>query len=370
MNRKRLSIIIIAAVIALVIVGFIFTIFFPSGPREKEKVYVGFRGIAKANPFLAGERLFKRYDYKCSTVPRYDSSFLNLVNIIFVPVSALPREEAEIVVLEQWLDGGGILITGNVVDTPLEGESLPERLRSLLGLKSQTPYEDEEASDFSMTLGKAINGVMNVSHRVKASRHSEVFATDGANDLVFQYENVIYFNDISIFTNEYIRTSEHATLLYNLAYMNGTHHIAFVNSTVPLTVMQWLFKYAKVPIAIFLLCVLAYVLKYTKRFGPVAPETDQDRRQILEHISAAGQFMWKHKQGKTLFKKSTEELIDFIKTKHPYLRAMETQKFYEEVSVMSGISQQSITETFDARPANEEEFFQAINKLKAIRESL
>ena len=370
MSRKRLSIFIIAAACVIIIGGFIYYIFFPGGQREKVKTHVGFRGIAKANPFLAGERLFKKYGYKSSTVPRYSGSFLNLVNIIFVPVSALPRDEVEIAILEEWLDAGGILITGNVVDTALEGESLPERLRQLIGLKSQAPYEDSEEIEFSITVEDEVKGLMQVSHSVKASVYSDVYAESNSNHLVFQKDNVIFFNDLSIFTNEYIRSSEHATMLYNLAYTHGTHDITFVNSTVPLTVMEWLFKYAKIPLGLFIICIIAYVLKYTKRFGPVAPAEDQDRRQILEHISAAGQFMWKHKQNKTLFKKSKEELIDFIKSKHPYLRNVDSQHFYSELSTMSGLPEQNISDSFNVNPANEEEFYQAINKLKTIRESL
>ncbi len=373
MNNSRKGIIACAVLVAVFIIGFLFYIFRPIKNAEvtTEDQYVGFSGIAKSNPFLAGERFLKHYKFKSSSVLRYNRAMLPQINMLIIPLSAIPHEDTELVYLEEWLDQGNILLTGNLNNIPITGDSLPQRLRSMIGLRAQTPLDDSYEEEFSIEiLNSDIKGLMNAKHEVKCIRSVNIVAGTTDDAMFYEHEGVIFFNDLSIITNEFIRKQEHATILYELCKLKGVSDIVFINNIQSLTMFEWLWRNAKLPMGIFAVCLLAFILKYMKRFGPVCPEESLDRRQLLEHISASGQYFWRQKHQAPLINKAKDELLDVVMVKHPYLKNLNKGNLYQELSEMTGIESSKIIRAFDSKPTNEEEFLNTVVTLKSVRQHL
>jgi hypothetical protein len=372
MSKGRIGILVTAVVILVSLTYYAWASLAGNFKKVTKMEHVGFRGSAKTNPFLAAERFLKHYQYKTVTVIQYSRSLLKKADVVVVPISALPKEDYEIAVLEAWLNEGGILITGNMPDVTLNSRSLPARLKNLVGLEYQIPIELESSQDFSVDSGQIqLKGKMSVSHKVTSTRLAEVISGDKDNMMIYLYGGVTFLNDLSIFTNEDLRDEEHAALFYNiLSKKDYSQNVVFINSLNSLTAWQWLWKNAKIPMAIFVICLFFYILKYTKRFGPSTPIESLDRRQILEHISASGQYFWRHKKQAVLMKKVKGELKEVIFVKHPYLKNLQNEQFYIELSEMTGEVKAQIVKAFDSEPKNEEEFLETILTLKSLRQNL
>jgi hypothetical protein len=336
-----------------------------------ETKHVGFTGIAKANPYLASERLLRYYDYKVTTVPKYSTHILHTnIDLLIIPISALPHEDAEIAKLEQWLYEGGGIITGNVPQVQLQGESLPVRLRNLLGLKSQTILDITEEEEFDLEIQQTLATKMEINHQVSVHQNVTVLAGSINNAFAYQHDNILFFNDLNIFSNEHLRDDKHATVLFESADFYPAEKIVIINSVTSITAWKWIWNNAKLPLALFALCLLAFILKYTKRFGPISPVASLDRRQLLEHINASGQYLWRFKQQKPLYKKAASELHDFVIKKHPYLKGLKGNDFHQELSEITGVTKDKINEAFSSSGKNEEDFLQNIQTLKNLRQKL
>ena len=372
MSKGRIGIIVTAVVILVSLTYYAWVSLAGNFKKTTTIEHVGFRGSAKTNPFLAAERFLKHYQYKTVTVIQYSRSLLEKADVVVVPISALPKEDYEIAVLEGWLNEGGMLITGNMPEFTLNSRFLPTRLKNLVGLESQIPTEPESSLDFSVDGGQGLlKGKMSVSHRVSPTRQAEVISGDKDNTMIYLYRSVTFLNDLSIFTNEDLRDEEHAALFHNiLSKSDYSQNVVLINSLNSLTAWQWLWKNAKIPMAIFAICLFFYILKYTKRFGPTTPVESLDRRQILEHISASGQYFWRHKKQDALIKKVKAELKEVIFVKHPYLKNLQNEQFYIELSEMTGEVKAEVVNAFDSEPKNEEEFLETILTLKSLRQNL
>jgi hypothetical protein len=115
------------------------------------------------------------------------------------------------------------------------------------------------------------------------------------------------------FTNEGITEHDHAELLFRLATLAGyPQHIWLVydhTAMPPLPV--WLWKNApQAVVSVGLLLLFAFWMAYP-RFGPLQTLEAPVRREISEHLQAAGQFLWRREQSERLLRGARKSVYRF-----------------------------------------------------------
>jgi hypothetical protein len=149
----------------------------------------------------------------------------------------------------------------------------------------------------------------------------------------------------------------------------GTVWLVSQNDMPPL--WRWLWQHAPFIIISLLLLMIFWFWRGGQRFGPLQPVPKADRRQILEHITASGLFLWKHKKQQKLIDAVREELQQFAGKRHPAWASMSQQQQINYLNECSGIEVAVIKSLFTNEHHHEQhEFTKTIRLLKRIRKKL
>lgn len=116
------------------------------------------------------------------------------------------------------------------------------------------------------------------------------------------------------FDNDHLPWYDNAELLVNLAELNrNARHVLIVQHLdMPswYEALWWNFHFGIVGVGCFL-ALLFWIA--VRRFGPILPEPDEERRSLIEHIDASGRWLWKVPGGRDLLlaavRTSTEKLL-------------------------------------------------------------
>lgn len=103
------------------------------------------------------------------------------------------------------------------------------------------------------------------------------------------------------FDNSRLDWYDNAELLLALAELNhGARHVLIVrNLEMPswYQALWWRFKFGIIGTGFTLLLLLWLGVR---RFGPLLPDPDEERRSLIEHIDASGRWLWKVPGGRTI----------------------------------------------------------------------
>jgi hypothetical protein len=103
------------------------------------------------------------------------------------------------------------------------------------------------------------------------------------------------------FSNDELRTHDHGELLLALAALNpSARNVTIVQNLDALPWYQLLWQHFSM--VLLAMAALLALLFWTgvRRFGPVLPQPVIERRSLMEHIDAAGAWLWKAKDGRQI----------------------------------------------------------------------
>lgn len=115
----------------------------------------------------------------------------------------------------------------------------------------------------------------------------------------------------NFFEDGALRQADHAAVLLELAALRqGAVHIVLANDMPHWTRALWQrFSLAVLGLALTLLLLLWAAVR---RFGPLLPEPDQQRRAVLEHIDASGRWLWASTEGRQALLDASRTAIDTL----------------------------------------------------------
>ena len=133
---------------------------------------------------------------------------------------------------------------------------------------------------------------------------------------------VTLVSDLDFINNYALEQSDHAKILWYLVH--GLH------TTLEQPAQVWLVKNDEMPslwtlmwrygwafLASLILLFVAWLLRSSRRFGPVIPTQSEHRRSLNEHISSSGNFYWKHNKKQRLVDSSRQALMQRLAQIHP-----------------------------------------------------
>jgi hypothetical protein len=106
------------------------------------------------------------------------------------------------------------------------------------------------------------------------------------------------------------------------------------------------------------------------RFGPILPRPEPARRQLLEHLRAAGRFRWSRGAREQLLTAAREQLERHIAIAAPRLAHLPPSRRYSELSAQLGTDPETVAGAFQSVPRNVRELVHITATLASIHAGL
>lgn len=280
---------------------------------------------AQRNPFLGAEILLEKHGFNVETNrdPTFPDERPAEKTLLILVEPQMAAEDLRSHMLNWSQNGGNILIvdslnTNNQVSEDIIVSITEESsLGSQLGysLKSRTPSEGHQYGE--MKHENQVHPFKNADSTLFVlpehmqpdsaySLDSAIQVQDAYAMLGFQvgegYIHVI--NHWEWLTNERLLEAEHGAIFKNMVTPDGTYQTIIFYEPKPFhEVDGYLLLNRAGPFLIALLLLTTMLLWHLMpRFGPILPDPPPQRRELLEHIEASGQFLWRHDHDNNLLK--------------------------------------------------------------------
>ena len=172
------------------------------------------------------------------------------------------------------------------------------------------------------------------------------------------------------FDNRHIGADDHAELLRRLLALGPAGEVLVVRVAEAPPLWDWLLAHA-LPLLIAGTLMIALGLWRTlPRFGPVMAAPEPARRELLEHLRAAGRFAWKHAGRASLLAAAREQVERHIAQAAPRLAHLPAQRRYAELAAQLGSDAGTLAHAFQATARNAREMVQITATLASIHAGL
>ncbi len=358
-----------AAVAALAALGALW--FLDNFERVEAQVWVGPSAAARSNPYLAALRFVERLGFtaRLEEQPARLQAVPSRTTFI-VPAARPWLGEAR---AQEWLravENGGHLIVepepaGNR-DPLLDALRIARRsVKPAAGIFEvkwpgrQARLQIAVAGSQVLELGRAPADI------IVADAHGVRLASmrRGAG-------RISVMTGLQRFDNRHIGSHDHAELLRRLLALEPAGEVLIVRAAGAPPLWDWLVAHAlPVLVAGSILLVLG-LWRTLPRFGPVVPAAAPPRRQLLEHLRAAGRFAWKHGTRGRLLAAAREQVERHIALAAPRLVHLPPQRRYGELAAQLGNDPGTLAHAFQATPRNAREMVQITATLASIHAGL
>lgn len=349
----------------------------------KEKEFVGFRGEAKNNYFLAGQLLLQKMGrpaeqykelYLPTSLPSIKDSLL-----IFSDRQVLGVKRTEELI--EWVKAGGHLIVtarpqiDNLTRRDFLLDSLKIKLIQNIAPKDEEPDSlDESNNDAKDGWQIAFYPYMTIKNTGSLKETWSFYDKHGVYAVQVQLGKgrLTVLSTMDIFYNSTIGEYDHADFLWFLAKdqsSGGTFRYVLYEDQI--SIGLWLWKHAWMTMVSLALLLLASIWYVSYRSGPILTILSPNRHRFMEHLQATGLFYWR--QGAIL------HLVELIrKTLYQQLRFHHPDWFYMNfttqcnmLSNITGISEEHIAQALSARTIkNTKHFLHIVKTLERLRKSI
>ncbi len=315
---------IIATVIALCLAlggWFVHTFF----EFTTQKMWVGYRGEAAKQRFLAAERFLDSNGFqtaRASTIAALNPTAPRSMVILSAGRQALMNDEVDR--LLAWVHAGNHLI---VAPEPVAlGDALLDRLQIRRGGVPQSRRDRrskrDESIDSSRPAGDAqpLQLACQPDNRVTEvalpRTHEKLYVELGQQPTLMldpnQVEHMwtgasgiqmaslrigsgrVTVMPLGIFTNLRIGHFDHAALLHALVtWERDITAVTIIDQLNRLSLTRWIIDHAIWVVIGLVTLIFLWLWRAIVRFGPIAPDPSVARRSLIDHLAAAGRFQWR-----------------------------------------------------------------------------
>ena len=395
--------------IGLGIVAVLVLIFFLLFERVDVEKDLGFKGTAAQNPVLAAQRLMERMDVSTrlleslgsnGTLPPVNGSLV----LLFSRESLSQERSAQLL---EWVDSGGFLyILAQVEkedvsekDDVSEKEDVKDSLVGEQGIYASIPtdekaWEAQENGDssldefpkakamnyqtnlfldgdesFDVDLGPFVLNFRNLSlvKRFDDAHGSRIFVVPRGSG------KIVVLPSLDFMSNEQIGKYEHASFLYRLFNLFGrsSEEIWFVLKDSYPSIWVFLYERAWMAMLSFPFFVLFLLWALSPRLGPIEPEPPEERRRLMEHVHASGQFLWEYQGGTSLLEETRNAFNRQLRLRKSTWTRLSDDELYTNLAQHSGLDYGLVERALTpGLSGNEEQFQQTIKNLEIMRRSL
>lgn len=183
---------------------------------------------------------------------------------------------------------------------------------------------------------------------------------------------------VTALTDDYFLTQpeiaqwDHAELVYRLAHFEGRAGPVWIvfGDDYP-SALALVLRHAWMVLVSALVLLALWLWSASRRFGPLAPDPPRERRELMEHVRAAGRFQWRRNAAPALFQATRDALFARVRERYPTIAAASPAEQAASLAELSGLPRASVTRALAFRTDTEAgRFAQNVATLEKIRRSL
>lgn len=315
--------------------------------RRTLEIEVGPSEEARRNPFLAAERFLARLEIPVSSQSGRER--LRLLPpptdtlVVRYPGSLAPERR---LALDRWMtDGGRLVVTAS---EPKTGAAEEGDLIAGYGVRLSTEGADRPAFD-----GKTeVLAEIPVEDQGRPLRVA--FSTEPALVTAAQPDRAVIAGDrlrmvqlpvgdgsLTVLADDRFMTNaaigEHDHALYTAVLVapapGGTVWLLYDREMPWIGAVVW----SAAPYAVIsgALCLLAWAWSAGARLGPLQPVPSRDRRDLLEHLDASGDILWRHGQSDHLIKPTRLRVLELWRRRRPDLAGLDDAALAHAIAVVA-----------------------------------
>jgi Domain of unknown function (DUF4350) len=336
-------------------------------------VEVGYQGAALSNPSLAAERLFTRLGAPARTLaagppglPPPDHALL-----LLSPARSLSAERfGEILA---WVQQGGRLLV-----TPGEAPSLDPILRHwAIQVADDPDAGGPEVLQVPLReKKKAVVEIPRARRLIAPRKDAQASFGSAAGLAIVRYGegagSVTFLSDAGFLSNEGIGLHDHAALGWALVQAGGAPPKGVwiaVRDQVP-TLAQLLVRHAWMALASGALLIAACLWAAGARFGPLVPDPPRDRRSLLEHVEASGDFLWRTGRGGDLVQGARQALLHRIDVREPGWNRLSPADLVQRLAATARLPAARVDRALHGAVTAPADLVHALQTLETVRRSL
>lgn len=361
--------------------------FFNTHHKEYTDRYVGFQGEARYNDFYAAQLLLQELGVDADSVstltpavwlPAEDETLFVRLN---APMVIGPQGEA----LLQWVEDGGNLILLPPDSQVLETDDFLSNFG--FGLLQEDDAEIVEQGEDEEPEAAATE--LQFDNRYEISRDwntfdIEFFEGEASSDVIYSDDEVIvartdygdgFLTLLALdyhFSNYQLKNDDNARLLLDVIdgdIQPNKVWIVYDTAFRPLWAVIWQAAPYAVGAAGFLL--LLWLWAAIPAFGPRVTTEYHDRRSIIEHVDASGNFVWRKAGGYNLVDAASQAILHDAAQRHPGIARESKSKQAEAIAKLTSLSPQEVADVLISPSAHRPgEFTNTIQTLQKIRKEL
>lgn len=368
---------------------------------KEQDVWVGYSGEAKVNDFLAAQRLLEHLGQRTSSIRGLPSRkhMPSRNDVVILPRRQVRLSPGQTSDLIEWVKGGGLLITEGLIAESREADATEDPIFQALGARmvwrperdlapgesrpgSPPNFDPKTFDEANRTLPVAMG---DKTYRVRLGAWQELVdlrgeavhsAGNASGIKLLQYEvgdgRVLLCTELDGFDNGNIAEEDHAAFLAALALdWASANKVWIVYREEPPSLTAWIGANAWMPMVALLVVTVAGLWQASARFGPSIPNPPENRRSLLEHLSACGRFQWNQREGITLLRATREATLSRIHRVHPGWGHLDPPELHARLAQFSKLDELRIARALlSERFTDAKDFTEAIQTLDLIRKKL
>ncbi len=370
MTRKNLQIALIIAVLA----GLGTWYFLANYKRVTHERELPMQGEARYNPLYALKLSLRALGQQADSHALIDLASMKLKSgdtlLLYSPPSGL--SESQLDELLDWVDGGGHLIIRSPSPSFLSDEVT---LYTKLGI---TPGgAEEKCLSFLPVSEKKPQFLCGERFFVEDLEwydwlHGDEKLGYNLGRMTWGEGSVTVASDLEFLSNSWLKKNAARQLTYQLlanSMGKGRFHLIYSTNMSPLWLLLLKHGWALlVPLSILL---AAWLFFRSQRFGPLQESPNQDRRALLEHISATGEYMFHRHLAHELHLAVLALFNSKLRRRDPMTAALTGEAQIQALAERTKIDPQKIRQALKPGTLSQKEnFFHSVATLIQLRNQL
>lgn len=371
MNRNAFYVSLLALGVLLLLVG----AFFATFERKVVTEPVPAHGEANFNRFFALEQILRRLDYTVISLTSLDPQKMPLrpgdTLVLGDDVSRVDVDDARRIVA--WVRAGGHLLlspgSAVAVHTPL--------FEALNLLDPRTAeYACSEIHAAGAAGGKEASDVQLCGQRFRLKPAAGAAVDAAIGNLQDGYlfartrvaaGSVSLLVNMDMLSHEQLRKTAAQQFGWRLLAPNlGQGEVYLVYALDGMSFLKLLLLRGWPALLALTLLLAAWMAMRSERFGPLMPAPSLHRRALLEHIQAAGEFIYRRDSGRSLHNLACQAVLIRLRRRDPACIMLVGDALYARIAQRSQLAPGQVAQAFQS-PTNAQAFRACISTLARLR---
>jgi hypothetical protein len=372
MNRNTIYVSLLALGVALLLVG----AFFATFERRDVTQSLPAHGEASFNRFFALDQALRRLDFTVNSLTTLDPQQMPLrpgdTLVLGDDISRIDVDDARRIAA--WVRTGGHLLLSpgpamSAVHTPLF-----EALDLLDPRKAEFACSEIRAAGAAD--GKAADDVQLCGQRFRLNPVAGAAVDAAIGNLQDGYlfartkraaGSISLVADMGMISWEQLRKPAAQQFAWRLLAPNlGQGQIYLVYALDGMSFLKLLLLRGWPALLALALLLAAWTAMRGERFGPLMPAPAMHRRALLEHVQAAGEFIYRRDSGRSLHNLACHAVLARLRRRDPASAMLHGDALHARLAQRSGLAPEQIAQAFQS-PANAQAFRASIITLARLR---